>query len=52
MEMKSGEERKRGGRKAGRPSKAELFGRERSWSVGSGKSIDKFFKKKRDEKES
>lgn len=37
--------------KPGRPSKAELLGRERSWSVGSGRGIDEFRKRKREEVE-
>lgn len=55
MEKKNGDEKwggeKKGREKTGRSSKAELLGRERSWSVESGKSIDEFFKRKRDKEE-
>lgn len=40
-------EKKKGRGKPGRPSKAKLLGRERSWIIGGGRSIDEFFKKKK-----
>lgn len=49
-ETNGGEERreeKKGRGKPGRPSKAKLLERERSWIIGSRRSIDEFFKKMR-----
>lgn len=43
IEVKRGGGDKKGKGKSGRSSKAELLGRERSWSVESGRSIDEFF---------
>lgn len=51
MEEKIGEEgreKKVGKGKQGRPSKAKLLRRERSWSIGNGKNIKEFFKRKKE----